>query len=282
LLPAAVQGEDAPGEIIRAIELANKHQQKLGIEALIVGRGGGSLEDLQAFNEESVARAIFSSELPITSAVGHEIDFTIADFVADLRAPTPSAAAEQMSPNQAEYFDTFASYRAELATRLRTILRQAKQNLHWLAKQLKRPDRQLQEHAQNLDRLENQMQLAIRNQIALQNGELKHLHQGILSNTPINRIKILSVQLQKNAENFKQSVTKAVNQSQSQLAELSRSLSAVSPLNTLARGYSITYDDNGQVIRSAENVKAGSTIVSRLEKGSIESTVKPINIDDSE
>ena len=282
LLPAAVQGEDAPGEIISAIELANKHQQKLGIEALIVGRGGGSLEDLQAFNEESVARAIFSSELPITSAVGHEIDFTIADFVADLRAPTPSAAAEQMSPNQAEYFDTFASYRAELATRLRTILRQAKQNLHWLAKQLKRPDRRLQEHAQNLDRLENQMQLAIRNQIALQNGELKHLHQGILSNTPINRIKILSVQLQKNAENFKQSVTKAVNQSQSQLAELSRSLSAVSPLNTLARGYSITYDDNGQVIRSAENVKAGSTIVSRLEKGSIESTVKPINIDDSE
>ena len=281
LFPVAVQGADAPGEIIRAIELANQHQQKLGIEALIVGRGGGSLEDLQAFNEESVARAIFSSELPITSAVGHEVDFTIADFVADLRAPTPSAAAEQMSPHQAEYFDTFAAYRENLASKLRRILGQATQHLHWLAKQLKRPDRRLQEHAQNLDRLENQLQLAILNQIALQNLELKHLHQGMLSNSPINRINILSVHLQKTAENINQGITKAINQTQSQLAELSRSLSTVSPLNTLARGYSITYDDNGQVIRSAGNVKTGDTIVSRLEKGNIESTVKSINTDDS-
>ena len=281
LFPVAVQGADAPGEIIRAIELANQHQQKLGIEALIVGRGGGSLEDLQAFNEESVARAIFYSELPITSAVGHEVDFTIADFVADLRAPTPSAAAEQMSPHQAEYFDTFVAYRENLASKLRAILSQATQNLHWLAKQLKRPDRRLQEHAQNLDRLENQLQLAILNQIALQNLELKHLHQGMLSNSPINRINVLSVHLQKTAENINQSITKAINRTQSQLAELSRSLSTVSPLNTLARGYSITYDDNGQVVRSAGTVKTGSTIVSRLEKGNIESTVKSINTDDS-
>ena len=276
-----MQGGDAPGGIIRAIELANQHQQKLGIEALIVGRGGGSLEDLQAFNEESVARAIFSSKLPITSAIGHEIDFTIADFVADLRAPTPSAAAEQMSPDQAKYFDTFAAYRADLTSRLKTILLQAKKNLHWLAKQLKRPDRRLQEHAQNLDRLENQMQLAIRNQITIQNGELKHLQQSMLSNSPINRVKILSIQLQKITKDFKQFITKAVSQTQSQLAELTRSLSAVSPLNTLARGYSITYDDNNQVIRSAENVKAGSTVVSILEKGNIESTVKSINTDDT-
>ena len=276
-----MQGGDAPGGIIRAIELANQHQQKLGIEALIVGRGGGSLEDLQAFNEESVARAIFSSKLPITSAIGHEIDFTIADFVADLRAPTPSAAAEQMSPDQAKYFDTFAAYRADLTSRLKTILLQAKKNLHWLAKQLKRPDRRLQEHAQNLDRLEIQMQLAIRNQITIQNGELKHLQQSMLSNSPINRVKILSIQLQKITKDFKQFITKAVSQTQSQLAELTRSLSAVSPLNTLARGYSITYDDNNQVIRSAENVKAGSTVVSILEKGNIESTVKSINTDDT-
>ena len=186
-----------------------------------------------------------------------------------------------MSPDQAEYFDTFAAYRADLTSRLKTILLQAKKNLHWLAKQLKRPDRRLQEHAQNLDRLENQMQLAIRNQITIQNGELKHLQQSMLSNSPINRVKILSIQLQKITEDFKQFITKAVSQTQSQLAELTRSLSAVSPLNTLARGYSITYDDNNQVIRSAENVKAGSTVVSILEKGNIESTVKSINIDDT-
>ena len=103
----------------------------------------------------------------------------------------------------------------------------------------------------------------------------------MLSNSPINRINVLSVHLQKTAENINQSITKAINRTQSQLAELSRSLSTVSPLNTLARGYSITYDDNGQVIRSAGTVKTGSTIVSRLEKGNIESTVKSINTDDS-
>ena len=100
VFPVAVQGAEAPGEISSALALANALTDELGLQALIVGRGGGSLEDLQAFNVESVARAIFASELPIVSAVGHEIDFTIADLVADLRAPTPSAAAELLSPDQ--------------------------------------------------------------------------------------------------------------------------------------------------------------------------------------
>ena len=100
VFPVAVQGPEAPGEISSALALANTLTDTLSLQALIVGRGGGSLEDLQAFNEESVARAIFASELPVVSAVGHEIDFTIADLVADLRAPTPSAAAELLSPDQ--------------------------------------------------------------------------------------------------------------------------------------------------------------------------------------
>ncbi|MDD9891766.1 MAG: exodeoxyribonuclease VII large subunit [Gammaproteobacteria bacterium] len=276
LLPVTVQGADAPEEIARAIELANKHRAKLGLEALIVGRGGGSLEDLQAFNEERVARAIFASELPITSAVGHEIDFTIADFVADLRAPTPSAAAEQMSPDQDEYQETCAAYKAAIRSKLSSILKQARQDLMWLAKQLKRPDRRLQEHAQNLDRLENQMQVAIKNQIALQKGELRRLRQGMVANSPLNRIRLQLVQLGKTSKDIMQAVGNALNQTHGQLAELSRSLSAISPLSTLARGYSITYDENGQVIRSSKELKIGSMITSRLAKGSITSTIETI------
>ena len=148
LIPVAVQGQQAAREIAAAIARANRLRGSLGLEALIVGRGGGSLEDLQAFNEEVVARAIYASELPITSAVGHEIDFTIADFVADLRAPTPSAAAELMSPAQQEYLDQFHGYRQVLTQLLRQRFSQWQQTLKALRRHLKRPDRRLQEHAQ--------------------------------------------------------------------------------------------------------------------------------------
>jgi exodeoxyribonuclease VII large subunit len=280
LLPVAVQGLDAPQEIVKAIQLANRHQVKLGLQALIVGRGGGSLEDLQAFNEESVARAIFASELPIVSAVGHEIDFTIADFVADLRAPTPSAAAELLSPDQEDYFSTLLALKSDLSQKLKSTLSQASKNLQWLAKQLKRPDRRLQEHAQNLDRIENQMQRAIENQIALQDGELKRLRQGMLNNSPRNRIQRHSILLENSAKEISRSLKNSIQKTQSRIAELSRSLSAVSPLNTLARGYSITYDSTGKVIQTPDDLKTGSKIVSRLHKGRIESTVDKILTDD--
>ena len=167
LLPVAVQGRDAADEIVSAIQLANKLTEKLGIEALIIGRGGGSLEDLQAFNEERVARAIFASGLPICSAVGHEVDFTIADFVADLRAPTPSAAAEQLSPDQAEYFELLFTYNTQFQSAIKLAIRQGTQRLVWIAKQLKHPDRRLQEQAQNLDRLDLRLRKAMKTLISM-------------------------------------------------------------------------------------------------------------------
>ena len=167
LLPVAVQGRDAADEIVSAIQLANKLTEKLGIEALIIGRGGGSLEDLQAFNEERVARAIFASGLPICSAVGHEVDFTIADFVADLRAPTPSAAAEQLSPDQAEYFELLITYNTQFQSAIKLAIRQGTQRLVWIAKQLKHPDRRLQEQAQNLDRLDLRLRKAMKTLISM-------------------------------------------------------------------------------------------------------------------
>lgn len=281
LFPVSVQGAEAKQEIVNAIETANRLRGKLGVQALIISRGGGSLEDLQAFNEEDVAQAIFASDLPITSAVGHEIDFTIADFVADLRAPTPSAAAEQLSPSQFEYLEILQSYLQQFTRTIGKRLQSADRTLALMYKQLKRPDRRLQEHAQKLDRFEGQLQLAIRNRIALQHSELLQLKRGLQFITPLSRIRQLLDQVGAKLRTMERSMQADVQIRQAKLGELSRGLEAVSPLNTLSRGYSITYNADMKVIRQSDDVKTGSEITSRLKKGSIVSTVKATLNEDS-
>jgi exodeoxyribonuclease VII large subunit len=276
LLPVMVQGSDAAGQIVSAIETANRHRGILDLQALILTRGGGSLEDLQAFNEESVARAIFASELPVTSAVGHEIDFTIADFVADLRAPTPSSAAEQMSPDQQDYFQLLEAHRIQLRGAIGQVLRQARQALAWSIKQLKHPDRRLQEHAQNLDRLENRLRLAISNNVHSQSGNLKQLTRSLLAHSPAQRLQRLKSQLENTIKSLTQSTRVLFKARQASLTELSRSLNSVNPLSTLGRGYSITYDDSAKVIRHSDDVKPGSKILSRLDQGQITSVVESV------
>ena len=281
LFPVSVQGAEAKQEIVNAIETANRLRGKLGVQALIISRGGGSLEDLQAFNEEDVAQAIFASDLPITSAVGHEIDFTIADFVADLRAPTPSAAAEQLSPSQFEYLEILQSYLQQFTRTIGKRLQSADRTLALMYKQLKRPDRRLQEHAQKLDRFEGQLQLAIRNRIALQHSELLQLKRGLQFITPLSRIRQLLDQVGAKLRTMERSMQADVQIRQAKLGELSRGLEAVSPLNTLSRGYSITYNADMKVIRQSDDVKTGSEITSRLKKGSIVSTVQATLNEDS-
>ena len=281
LFPVSVQGAEAKREIVNAIETANRLRGKLGVQALIISRGGGSLEDLQAFNEEDVAQAIFASDLPITSAVGHEIDFTIADFVADLRAPTPSAAAEQLSPSQFEYLEILQSYLQQFTRAIGKRLQSTDRTLALMYRQLKRPDRRLQEHAQKLDRFEGQLQLAIRNRIALQHSELLQRKRGLQFSTPLSRIRQLLDQVGAKLKTMERSMQADVQIRQAKLSELSRGLEAVSPLNTLSRGYSITYNADMKVIRQSDDVKIGSEITSRLKKGSIVSTVKATLNEDS-
>lgn len=276
LFPVAVQGKDAPAEIVRAITLANRLRDKLQLQALIVGRGGGSLEDLQAFNEETVARAIFASELPLTSAVGHEIDFTIADFVADLRAPTPSAAAELMSPDQQEYLATYAGYEAQLTSQITQVLRTARQQLTWLARQLKHPGRRLQEQAQHLDRLEAQLQRAMRNRLLNERSALTQLRRNLLSNSPTHMLRRSALTLAHNRQRLQAALQASLTAKRASIAALGRSLGAVSPLQTLARGYSITYDSNAQVLRQSDAVEIGSTVTTRLNQGRIESRVTAV------
>lgn len=273
LFPVSVQGQAAAGEIAAAIATANRLSERLGIEALIVGRGGGSLEDLQAFNEESVARAIFASKLPVTSAVGHEIDFTIADFVADLRAPTPSAAAELMSPSQADYIDQFAGYRQLLGQSMVTRIRTWQQAVQALQRHLKRPDRRLQEHAQTLDRLEIRLRRATLQGLQRDRQRLQQLRKSLLAQSPVLQTQRLQEDLQRYRHALRAGIRQRCQSAQSRLAELSRSLNAVSPLNTLARGYSITFDANGVIVHDASDVEAGSTLVTRLARGEIRARV---------
>jgi exodeoxyribonuclease VII large subunit len=276
LLPAVVQGAGAADEIARAIERANTLAEKLGLQALIVGRGGGSLEDLQAFNEERLARAIFASELPICSAVGHEVDFTIADFVADLRAPTPSAAAEQLSPNQEDYFELLLSTSAQFKSAISLTIKQGRQQLTWIAKQLKHPDRRLQEQTQNLDRLDIRLRRAMSSNIAKQRIELTQMQRTLSANSPKQLLERNKIRLAAGRGRLDQSLRSVLASHRSSLQTLSRSLNSVSPLSTLARGYSITVDSSSKVIRSTDDVKVGATITSRLGAGEIVSTVSAV------
>lgn len=274
LIPVAVQGKDAPDEIVRAIATANKLAKSLEIDAIIVGRGGGSLEDLQAFNEENVARAIFASELPVTSAVGHEVDFTIADFVADLRAPTPSAAAELMSPSMEDYADLLDGYRQQITQLFSTLLRECHQTLGFIQRRLQRPDRRLQEHAQTLDRLESSLQRAINSQLQLSETSLSLRKRALIANSPQSLIRQQQQQLDNHMHRYRHSIRGTVASARSRLAELSRGLNAVNPLQVLARGFSITRNQSGEILKNASAVKPGETLISQLSEGSLESVVK--------
>ena len=277
LFPVAVQGNEAAAEIVRAIETANDIGRKLGVEALIVGRGGGSLEDLQAFNEESVARAIYASELPITSAVGHEVDFTIADFVADLRAPTPSAAAELMSPNQEDYYSQIEAFRQQLAQRHASTLRSLGQTLSFLQRRLQRPDRRLQDHAQTLDRLETALLRAINKQLQHRAGAVQQQRRNLLLSSPQARLRHYQHELVGQTRRYRQAMQSLLSSSNAKLMELGRGLNAVNPLQVLARGYSITFTDTDRILRSGAGVTPGQVIHTRLADGSVKSVVESVS-----
>ena len=273
LLPVPVQGVEAVAAIVKAIGLANRRSSELGIDVLIVGRGGGSLEDLQAFNEEAVARAIFDSKLPIVSAVGHETDFTIADLVADLRAPTPSAAAELLSPDQDEMLSIFDGFQQLFGKLIKERLQRSSQQLVWLLKQLKHPGRRLQEHAQTLDMLEGRLLRATRQHLSGTGRDLQELERRLQVRSPAHTLRQLDIGLETTLQRLHRATLQRLARHQAQLAQLARSLDGVSPLNTLQRGYSISFDAKGQVIRSLGAVQVGDTLTTRLADGSINSVV---------
>jgi exodeoxyribonuclease VII large subunit len=282
ILPVAVQGEGAAGEIAAAIENANRwHREgKVRLDALIVGRGGGSLEDLWAFNEEVVARAIAASELPVVSAVGHEVDFSIADMVADHRAPTPSAAAELLSPDQREWQQRLQQIEADLVRLIKRKLAAAATELEHLRKRLKHPGAQLREQAQRLDDLEQRLVLAQKNLLQRRRAELSLLESRLLARSPLPRLQQLQRDTSQMQQRLEAAMRHKLQQAGERLAHLAQMLDSLSPLGTLQRGYAIVTDVDGRVLTDAAAVKAGDAVQARLARGRLDLTVDAISGDD--
>lgn len=276
IYPTAVQGAEAPGQIVRAIELANRRQE---CDVLIVGRGGGSLEDLWSFNEEQVARAIFASKIPIVSAVGHETDVTIADFIADLRAPTPSAAAELVSRNQIELLRQLQSQQQRLEMAMDYYLAQQGQRYSRLVHRLQQqhPELRLSRQHTALLKLQRRMQENIQQRLGQIQKRGQHLQQRLFNVQPQLRIQRQQQSIQQQEYRLQQALIRQIGGLKQRFGIACSQLEAVSPLATLARGYSVTTDVNNNLLRSAHSVAAGDTLYSRLADGTIESQVTAIH-----
>jgi len=227
IYPCLVQGKNAPAQIVQRIQVANQRQE---CDVLILARGGGSLEDLWSFNEESVARTIFKSKLPLISAIGHETDFTIADFVADCRAATPSMAAQLASPDSNEYQQYLNKTYQRLIKIIAYLLNAQQKTLENLSKRLRHPKQRLQDSTQRCDELTQRLNVSIKNQL--------QIHQ-------------------------------------QKLLALSRTLHAISPLASLARGYAIVTDaQSKKILRNSNDIKFGQEIIAKLAKGELLCEVK--------
>lgn len=275
--PALVQGNDAPTQICAAIAKACARNE---CDVLIVGRGGGSLEDLWCFNDEKVARAIAASTLPIVSAVGHQIDFTIADFVADLRAPTPSAAAELLSADADEWMNTLAGYEQWLEDWISDLLERQRERLQWLTRQLKHPGKRLEEHNQRLDELDLRLRQGIQRTLQLQGSQLATARARLQSRTPLHALNTCTRRLDTLSVNLQKSMIQTLRNQTRDIAHLAQRLNTVSPLNTLGRGYAILQTGTGAVIQNSEQVQVGQTLTARLHRGELLCRVDAITLPD--
>jgi len=279
IYPAAVQGDAAPGELLAALATAVRRNE---CDVLIIGRGGGSLEDLWAFNDERLARAIADCPIPVVSAVGHEVDFTIADFVADVRAPTPSGAAEIVVPDSRDW-----QHRVNvLATRIGRIGQRAiedrAQQLDWLNRRLfgASPAATLRRQRDQLRENQGRLAAAARRHLMAQKAALQALHGELVQLSPALTVQRAIGRLGELRQRLGSSAQKGVAVTDHRVALLGRALHSVSPLATLDRGYAIVTDADGTVLRDAATVARGDEIRARLKQGSLLAKVSRV-IDDA-
>jgi len=268
VLPVPVQGREAPPAIVAMLRKASASGR---YDVLLLTRGGGSLEDLWAFNDETVARQIHASKVPVVSAVGHEIDFSIADFVADLRAPTPSAAAELLVPDAVAIDRHLQQLQQRLATlQQRQLQAHAQRVDHVLARlQAQRPQARLARDHERLQHLHRRLTAALREQGQLRHARLERLHARLLGQQPRNRLSLLARQLAEQDQRLRRAIVQLLERRRTDLKHAGHALHAISPLATLERGYAIIFDSQGQVLRSARNVTAGTPLRARLIDGEL-------------
>lgn len=271
--PTAVQGADAPEQICRAIILAEAHQK---CDVLIIGRGGGSLEDLWSFNDERVARTLFDCEIPVISAVGHEVDVVITDFVADVRAPTPSAAAELISPDQHQMQLQVNQLKQRLLRHIKQQIQHSNQKIGYLKARLRHPGQQLREQSQRLDNLEIRLHKVIKDQISKRQHLSSSLAARLNAQSPAHQLSRHQDQTTGLNKRLAQAMLALMTQNKLKLNSAMQQLHTVSPLATLERGYAIVKDENDRVIMDASAQTEGSLLETQLHQGRILSRVEKI------
>lgn len=268
VLPVPVQGREAPPAIVQMLRRASASGR---YDVLLVTRGGGSLEDLWAFNDEQVARAIHASAVPVVSAVGHEIDFSIADFVADLRAPTPSAAAELLVPDAHALQRHLHQLQQRLVTLEQRRLQSRSQRVdHLFARlQAQRPQARLARDRERLTHLHRRLLGVQREQTQHRRSQLERAHARLLAQHPKLRLTLLQRRSAELMQRLRHAIERKMERDQLMLRQTGRALHAISPLATLDRGYSILFDMDGKVLRSATGIDEGTPVRARLADGEL-------------
>ncbi len=282
--PVRVQGPEAKGEIVDALEMLNLDGRA---ELIILARGGGSLEDLWAFNEEEVVRAVSASAIPVVSAVGHEIDFTIADFTADVRAPTPSAAAEIVVPDKRLLVQAHEDLKERLLAAAGKDLEQKRERLDYLARRMTHPGKRVQEGFVRTDELAERLRGAMLRQVQQLHVRVDGLTWVLQQMSPLKRIENLQERRDALSRDLFRLVTHGTGMKRQKWKEMGGRLESLSPLKVLGRGYSITRIlSTGEILRRAADTSTGETVSVLLAEGELECTVKTVNTrpvkDDSE
>ncbi|MGM0702993.1 MAG: exodeoxyribonuclease VII large subunit [Pseudomonadota bacterium] len=268
LIPVPVQGREAAPALIAALGLLNR-QSALdpARDAILVTRGGGSLEDLWAFNDEHLARAIQHSRLPVMSAVGHEVDVTLADFAADARAPTPSAAAEQLVPDRRDLTHRLQVLEERLARAAQARLERESQRLDHLRARLRHPGEALARQRQTLEGLSARLEGAMARRLAAQRHHLDQLQRRLAAHPPERGLTEARARLAGARQRLDLAIDQNLTRRRERLGAQARELQAVSPLAVLGRGYAILENREGQVIKRARDTRPGETLSARLGEG---------------
>ena len=272
IVPVKVQGDSSVDDIEKAFLLINDRNKS---DVIILARGGGSLEDLQPFNSERVARAIYASRIPVISAVGHETDFTIADFVADLRAPTPSAAAERVSPSRDDLVRRCSELTLRITSRTYRYIEQLRTRLSENTRYLTHPRQRIQDSRMRLDEMSGRLIRAVTNQFQQNRERLVWRANALLSSSPKIQIQKSYVKLEQYSHNNLNYIKLIFTKNKAKFQELTARLQALSPLAILSRGYSITRAvPQAAVIRNSNDVRVGQDLEILLARGALLCTVK--------
>ncbi len=275
IYPVAVQGEGAAIKIANAIKLADQRKE---CDVLILSRGGGSLEDLWSFNEEVVARALFDTATPIVSGVGHEIDFTIADFVADHRAPTPSAAAELVSPDMIETVTKLKQQEEQLIHHQKQIIHNLRRHVELLSVQVPHPKQRLIELMQRTDEYSMRIRHQIESELSNKKISLSTWLHKISELNPVHKVSQQLEKVKHIQSQLEQSIKQILDKSNSDISRLSHMLNTISPISTLDRGYAIVTDTKtNSIVTGVNNLNAGDQLRIRLSAAEIDSTIDEIH-----